>query len=144
MHKVRQLLEKKGCHIVTVDPDDTALQAVTLMNEKSIGAVVVCHDDKVLGVFTERDVMRRIVARQLDASKVLVREVMTTPVACGSCHSTLEELRVLVREKRIRHIPILDENEKPAAMVSIGDLNICASEEQEETIRYLEQYMTKP
>ena len=84
--------------------------------------------------------MRRVVAESRDPAKTLLSAVMTSPVACGSAHSTLEELRAVMRLKRIRHIPIV-EADRVLGMVSIGDLNQARIDTQVETIRYLEQFL---
>lgn len=145
MHSVKQLLDQKGMGVTTVNTNDSVIDAVRIMCGKRIGCVVVVQDDnKVSGVFSERDLMQRVVVKELDLTKTKVGEVMTHPVACASESSTLEELRGLIRNKRIRHVPIVDEDHKPIAMVSIGDLNIVHKQLQEETIQYLEQYMYRP
>jgi CBS domain-containing protein len=87
--------------------------------------------------------MRRVVASQTAPATTKVSEVMTTPVACATPETTSEELRAVMREKRIRHIPVVDGG-KVMGMVSIGDLNRTDSDVQEQTILYLEQYMSVP
>ena len=105
--------------------------------------LLVVQSRKLVGIFTERDVMRRVVAEHRDPEKTLLAKVMTTPVACATPDTTLDELRKVMFEKRIRHVPVLDDdNQTLVGMVSIGDLNRARIDVQIETIRYLEQYMS--
>ena len=114
-----------------------------LMNDRRIGSVLVIDDDRLVGIFTERDVMRRVVAEQRDPASTTLAEVMTSPVACGAPHTTLNELRTVMRRRKIRHIPIV-RGRRALGMISIGDLNQAEHDVQEQTISYLEQYMSVP
>lgn len=135
------LLAIKGGAIASLGPGATVLDAARLMNDRHIGSVVIVDDDRIVGIFTERDVMRRIVAEQRDPASTPIAEVMTSPVACGALHTTLNELRSVMRKRKIRHIPIVDGHEV-RGMISIGDLNQAEHDVQEQTIQYLEQYMS--
>ncbi len=135
------LLAVKGGAIASLGPKDTVLDAARLMNDRHIGSVVIIDDDRLVGIFTERDVMRRIVAEQRDPASTPIAEVMTSPVACGAPHTALNELRNVMRRRKIRHIPIVD-GQKVLGMISIGDLNQAEHDVQEQTIQYLEQYMS--
>jgi len=141
------LLERKerdGRAVATVTPDDTVLDAAKLMNEERIGAVPVLNADRrVVGMFTERDVLTRVVAAEKAPRDVLVREVMSSPViACGP-DTTLDELRHVMLTQRIRHVPVVEDGEL-LGIVSIGDLNVAQVAVMTETISYLEQYMYRP
>lgn len=143
MSTVQQLVSRKGGGLASLPPDTTVLQAAQLMNERHIGSVVVLEGDQLVGIFTERDVMRRVVAAQLDPAKTILKDVMTTQVACATSQTTLDELRIVMRDKRIRHIPIINEHSHLVlGMISIGDLNKASQEVQDQTIRYLQQYMS--
>ena len=142
MATAKHLLESKGMDIVRLGPDATALDAVQLMNERRVGSVLVFEGDQLAGIFTERDLMTRIVAAQLDPAGTRLSEVMTTPVACAAAHTTLDELRKVVREKRIRHVPVV-EGGNVVGLVSIGDLNRAEHDVQEQTIQYLSQFMSR-
>ena len=135
------LLAVKSGAIASLRSKDTVLDAARLMNERHIGSVVIIDDDRLVGIFTERDVMRRIVAEKRDPASTPIAEVMTSPVACGSPHTALNELRNVMRQRKIRHIPIVD-GQKVLGMISIGDLNQAEHDVQEQTIQYLEQYMS--
>ncbi|MDZ4831635.1 MAG: CBS domain-containing protein [Phycisphaerae bacterium] len=135
------LVTIKGGEVATLPPTATALEAAELMNDRHIGSVLVIEDGRIAGIFTERDLMRRIVAAQRSAEHTQLSEVMTIPVACATQHTMLDELRVVMREQRIRHVPVVDGG-RLLGIISIGDLNRAEREVQEETIHYLEQYIT--
>jgi CBS domain-containing protein len=145
MRTVKQLLDKKGHDIRTIDAGSTVLDAAKLMTELHIGSLVVTRkpENNVVGIFTERDIMRRVVAEARDSSKILVREVMTAPIVCCAPSTTLDEVRALMREKKIRHVPVI-ENAALKGMISLIDLNIVLEETQQATIQYLEQFIYKP
>ena len=141
MATAEQLVAVKGNTIASLPPTATVLEAARLMNDRHIGSVLVIDKNRLVGIFTERDVLRRIVAEERPASTTAIKDVMTRQVACGAPHTTLDEIRKVMREKRIRHLPVLD-GRAVVGMISIGDLNKAEHDGQEETIRYLEQYMS--
>ena len=141
MANAQQIISEKDGNVVTVEPGTSVLAAARLMNRHHIGSLVVVQDSKLSGIFTERDVMRRVVAKQRDAEKTQVQDVMTFPVACAAPHTPYAELCTVMREKKIRHLPVV-ENDKVIGMVSIGDLNRADHDEQQQTIRYLQQFMS--
>lgn len=127
--------------IAQLSPHNTALDAAMLMNERRIGSVLVVDDEhRLLGIFTERDVLQRIVAEQRDPSATPLEDVMTAPVACAQPNTTSDEMRLVMRQKRVRHIPVLD-GEQIVGMISLGDLNQAEISTQIQTIRYLQQYI---
>ena len=95
----------------------------------------------MVGIFTERDVLRRVVGRQLDPAAVRVAESMTTRVVCCTPATSIEEARELMKTRRVRHLPILDAEGEVVGVVSIGDLNAHLSTHQEVTIHYLHEYL---
>ena len=141
MATAQQLLVIKGDAVASLPPTATVLEAAQLMNRRRIGSVLVINEGRLAGIFTERDVLTRIVAEQRDPSATPLGEVMTSPVACAAPHTTLDEIRKVMRDCRIRHIPVA-EGERVAGMISIGDLNKAQYDVQAETIRYLEQYIS--
>ncbi len=144
MHNVGQLLDRKGSKVITTSPDTTVKQAAKVMSDHHIGAVMVVKaDGEVAGIFTERDVMGRVVAECRNPADTPVREVMTTSVAVCSRQTTLDEVRTMMRSRRIRHMPVVEDG-RLKGMISIGDLNIVQDEIHIQTIQYLEQYMYKP
>jgi len=146
MPTAKTLLEKTGKYksddIAVLPPNSTVLEAAKLMNERRIGSVLVLAENGLVGIFTERDVLVRVVSGQCDPSTTLLADVMTSPVACAAPHTTLDELRKVMRDKRIRHIPI-DEDGKPVGLLSIGDLNQAEQDVQEETIHYLKEFLSR-
>ena len=119
----------------------TVLDAARLMNDRHIGSVLVMDGGRLAGIFTERDVLVRIVAEGLDPAGTRLSEVMTIDVACAHPETLVDEMRAVMRDARIRHLPVID-GERLVGMVSIGDLNRAEREVQIETIRYLTQFMT--
>jgi CBS domain-containing protein len=140
MSTVRSILEKKGPLVVSVARDATVLDAARQMNDHRIGAVVVTSAGKVVGIFTERDVLIRVVAQQRDPAATQVADVMTCPVACCTPETTRSECRHVMRHRRIRHLPVV-EADRLVGIVSIGDILEVNEAEHEETIRYLHEYL---
>ncbi len=135
------LREKKGEPLFDIDQEATVLEAVQMMNERSIGALIVRHEGKMVGIFTERDVLRRVVGKQLDPAVVRVADAMTTRVICCTPTTSMEEARELMKTRRVRHLPILDDAGEPVGIVSIGDLNAHLTTDQEATIHHLHEYL---
>jgi CBS domain-containing protein len=141
MATVRDILEKKGPGVHIVDPGATVLEAAQLMNDQRVGALVVADGEEVVGIFTERDVLRRVVAEQLNPGDVEVRSVMTSEVVCAEPQTTLDEARSVFMTRRIRHLPVVDPEGKLKGLISLGDLNAWQLDGQEVTIKYLHQYL---
>ncbi len=141
MPTVEAILERKGRQVHSISHDATVLEAARRMNEHRIGALVVVREGKVVGIFTERDVLNRVVAAQRDPATTRVDEVMSSPVACCSPQTTRAECRHVMRERRIRHLPVVDDDGKLVGIISIGDINADEGAEQQQTIRYLYEYM---
>ena len=140
MHRVQQILESKGKAVFSITEDATAMDAAKLMNDHHIGALVVTRGEKVVGIFTERDILNRVVAQQRDPTETVVRDVMTTPVACCAPGTSRAECRGVMRGRRIRHLPVVDDD-RLVGIISIGDILQDEGAEQQETIRYLYEYM---
>jgi CBS domain-containing protein len=141
MSLVRELLERKGSHILTIGPASSVLQAALLMNEHRVGSLVVVADRRVVGMFTERDVLQRVVARRRDPEATRVGEVMTAAVVCCTPETTVEEARGVMRDRRIRHLPVADAGGRLLGMISIGDLNAQLQATQEQTVFLLTEYI---
>ncbi|MDP7070709.1 MAG: CBS domain-containing protein [Phycisphaerales bacterium] len=120
---------------------DTVLDAARCMNDHHIGALPVLDGDRLAGIFTERDVLKRVVAEGRDPATTQVSDVMSTPVTIAAPNAPLTLLRTLMRDAHIRHIPVVDDG-RPIAMMSIGDLNRAQADQQDETIHALEAYVT--
>jgi len=141
MATVRDILATKGTHVWSVGLDATVLQAASLMNEHKVGALVVLDGGRIAGMFTERDVLRRVVGERRDPAATRVAEVMTADVVFCKPETTVEEARVAVKDRRIRHLPVLDGGEHLLGMISIGDLNAFEAASQEHTIYMLHEYL---
>jgi CBS domain-containing protein len=141
MSTVREILAKKGTHVWSVGKDATVLDAALLMNEHRIGALVVLEEGRVIGMFTERDVLRRIVAAQRDPARTRVAEVMTDEVVCCTPETSIDEARGAMKNRRIRHLPLVDDDRRLLGMISIGDLNAYQADGQEQTIYLLQEYL---
>jgi CBS domain-containing protein len=115
------LLEEKGRVVHSVAPDTTVVDAVNAMNAHRLGAVLVVEQGEPVGIFTERDVLRRVVTPGLPPASTLVGDVMTREVIVVTPTTTVEEAMAIVTEKRCRHLPVV-EQDRVTGMISIGDL----------------------
>ena len=141
MTVVRDILERKNRKTVTVIPEDTVLRAAQLMNEARIGSVVVGDSNgSVVGIFTERDILRRVVCECRSPANTRVGEVMTHPVTCCKSDTSLAECRSVMTTKRLRHLPVV-ENGELVGMVSIGDILAWEVEMQQSTLEYFNEYL---
>lgn len=142
MTKVQDILSTKGNQVLSIGPAADVLNAAVLMNEHKIGALVVIDDaGLVAGMFTERDVLHRVVAQRRDPATTTVDEVMTKAVLCCQTDTPLDEARAAMKNKRIRHLPVVDAKGALVGLISIGDLNAFHTAGQEQTIHLLQEYM---
>ena len=140
MDIVRDILARKGSEIVSVAPTDTVLKAARLMNDRGIGSVLVLDGGKLAGIFTERDVLRRVVAEQRDPSTALVRDVMTTSLITCQPETPIEECAAVMTGRRIRHLPVLGPDGL-CGIVTSGDVLAYQLADREATIKYLNSYI---
>jgi CBS domain-containing protein len=136
---VRDILRDKP-DVYAVQADDTVYSALQLMAEKNIGAVLVMDGNDLAGIFSERDYARRGILRGHPSRETLVRAIMTTEVVSISPSLTVDECMALMTERRIRHLPVVDDD-RVVGVVSIGDVVRAVVEEQQFTIRSLEHYV---
>jgi CBS domain-containing protein len=141
MARVGDLLQRKGPQVYTIGPEASVLQAALVMNEHRVGALVVLEAGCVIGIFSERDLLQRVVAQRRDPAQTRVTEVMTTEVVCCSPQTSTDEARGAMRDRRIRHLPVADEGGQLLGLISIGDLNAELQAEQEQTLFYLREYI---
>jgi len=140
MSTISDVLAKKGTAVATIPPDATALDAANLMNQRRIGALCVVKGDDLVGVFTERDILTRIVSARLDPATTKVADVMTSPViTCGPKGETADCAAVM-SHRRIRHLPVVDGG-KLVGLVSTGDLMALQAVEKQAFIEDLYQYL---
>lgn len=140
MPAVRDILARKGTLVVTAAPETTVLEAARLMNQRGIGAVVVMEGASLRGIFTERDLMVRVVAEQKDPSATLVGEVMSRRLVTARAETKIDECAALMTQQRIRHLPVLS-GDTLAGVITIGDLLAFRLDEQEMTITQLNSYL---
>jgi len=141
MKTVNEILQKKGAEVWSVGPSETIYNALELMRQKNVGAVLVVESDILLGIFSERDYARKVVLEGKASKSTAVREAMTTRVAYVRPHQTVEECMALMTDKRIRHLPVF-EGEALIGVISIGDIVQAKISEQEFIIEQLENYIT--
>ncbi len=142
MHTVSALLESKGGDVFAIDASESVLDAAKEMNRRHIGALVVMQDGRVAGIFTERDILKRIVAAGKDPRTTPVGKVMSEDVLTCTRATTIGEVQSTMRTKRIRHLPVVDDGHL-VGMISIGDVNMAETESLVETVRSLEAYVTQ-
>lgn len=140
MATVRDILARKGTEVVTARPEQTVLEAAQLMNNRGIGAVVVTEQEEIRGIFTERDVLRRIVAEAREPAATRLKDVMTTSLVTTTTEMTVDECAELMTRRRIRHLPVV-RNGHLAGVVTIGDLLAYQLSEQASTIAHLNSYV---
>jgi CBS domain-containing protein len=141
MNYVNQLLDAKGHGVWSVTPETTVYDALVLMAEKNCGALVVLEEGKVVGIFSERDYARKVILKGKASKDTLVSEIMSTQVFFVRPQSSIEECMALMTDKRIRHLPVLEDG-KVMGVISIGDVVKAIISEQEFTIKQLEVYIT--
>lgn len=142
MATVHDVLDSKPSNrVLTISPAASVLDAVEKMNELKVGALIVMEDGQVLGIFTERDVLHRVVGQMKRPSTTSINEVMTRDVVCVSPETDIDEVSSLMRERRIRHVPVCDPHRGLVGMISIGDVNAFHAGHREATIHYLNEYI---
>ena len=139
---IARVLESKGGEVETVSPDTTVLVAVQRMNDRKIGALLVTESDQPVGIFTERDVLVRVVAAGLDPDTTTVAEVMTRDPVFVRSEVTVKEAMRLSTRRRCRHLPVIDDSGL-RGLISIGDLTSWVVRYQQRTIDDLHDYMSR-
>jgi IMP dehydrogenase len=140
MATLHDLLALKGHDVVSVRPADTVLLAANLMNERNIGGVLVVDGGTLAGIFTERDVLRRVVAPGLDPATTRVATVMSTPVLTCPPDLSIDDCAALMTTRRVRHLPVQDAAGL-IGVVTIGDLLAHKVSEQQTTLEQMNQYL---
>jgi len=141
MATVRQLLESKGRDVWSIDPGGTVFEAIKLMAEKRIGALLVMRGEKLVGIVSERDYARKVILQGKSSDGTPVEEIMTASVLCAHSGQTVEECMALMTDKRIRHLPVVHDDQVEG-MISIGDLVKSIIAEQKFVIEQLEHYIS--
>lgn len=141
MKTVRDMLREKGPTVWSIAPEKTVFEALQLMAEKEVGALLVIEADKPVGIFSERDYARQIILKGKASKDTPVREIMNTRVLYVQPEQTVEQCMALMTDKRLRHLPVLKDG-KLAGVVSIGDVVKALISEKEFLIEQLEHYIT--
>ena len=141
MRTIKQLLDDKGRDIWSVTPETSVFDAIKLMAEKEVGALMVTEGGRPVGIISERDYARKIIIRGLSSRDTPVKDIMTARVVYARPDQTVRECMGMMSEKRIRHLPVM-EGEQLLGVISIGDLVKAIIAEQEYTIQQLEQYIS--
>ncbi len=134
------LLERKGSTVFSVPPTITAAEAVQEMNRHKVGSVLIMEGDRLLGIFTERDVLSRVVAADLDPKKHTVAEVMTGDVLTISPQAKVEEVMTLFGQRSCRHLPVVDAG-RVVGLISIGDISRWVADVSRHEAEQLKQYI---
>ncbi|UCE60118.1 MAG: CBS domain-containing protein [Phycisphaerales bacterium] len=140
MSTIRDVLTKKGTHVATISPDASALEAANAMNKHHCGALCVVKDEALVGVFTERDLLNKVVSARLDPASTKVADVMTTSVITCGPNGRNDDCVAVMSHRRVRHLPVL-ENGKLVGIVSTGDLMALQVEEKQAFIEDLYEYL---
>jgi CBS domain-containing protein len=137
---VGSILRHKGQEVWSVGPDDSVFQAISLMADKGVGALLVIADAALIGIISERDYARKVVLKGKSSKATRVRDIMTSPVFSVGVDHTVDDCMRIVTAKRIRHLPVM-QGDKVLGVVSIGDLVQKIISTQGETIQYLQEYI---
>ncbi len=140
MRTVRDILQEKGSDVYTIAPESSVFQALQLMAEKNVGALMVMSGDTAAGLISERDYARKIVLKGRLSRDVTVREIMSPEIVAVGPEEDVEHCMELMTHKRVRHLPVFDDR-RLIGLISIGDIVKAIIEHKEETIRDLEQYI---
>jgi CBS domain-containing protein len=140
MITVKEILSEKGSKVWTISPDAKVFDALKLMAEKDVGALIVLEKDDVVGIMSERDYARKIALLGRHSQDTTVRDIMTSPVYGVRLETTAEECMALMTDKHIRHLPVCT-GEKLAGVISIGDVVKAIIGHQKVTIENLENYI---
>jgi CBS domain-containing protein len=140
MHSIRDILREKGATVRSIDPDVTVFDALKLMAEHGIGALLVLQNGKAVGLFSERDYARKLALRGLRSRETPVSAVMSSPVLTISPDASVQEGLQVMTDKFVRHLPVVD-GSGVLGMVSIGDLVKAVIQDQQALIEQLESYL---
>lgn len=140
MATARHLLDRKGRAVFSIGPDEPVLEAIRVMAERHVGALLVMKGEELIGIVSERDYARKVILKGRSSADTPVSQIMSAPVVTVSLSNSVQECMQLMTTRRLRHLPVV-EGKKVVGMVSIGDLVKAVMEEQQQTIEQLESYI---
>ncbi len=141
MASLQRILAEKGDEVLSIHPGASVLEAARQMNAHRVGSLMVVDRDRLLGIITERDVLVRVVAQRRDPANTPVLSVMTRDLVVADLSTTVDEARATMRNRRIRHLPVVDDAGGLLGLVSIGDLNAHQLNGHEQTIASMQEYI---
>ena len=141
MKKIKEVLDSKGHEVLSVAPDASIYEAVTLMAEREVGALLVMKGDKLVGLLSERDCAWKVMLEDRSPRETKVKQIMAKNILCVKPEQTVEEGMALMTDKRIRHLPVV-KGDRLEGIISIGDLVKAIIAEQQFVIEQLEHYVT--
>jgi len=141
MKTVKQILKDKGSSVLAIQPDATVFDALKLMAEKNVGALLVLEGGRLTGILSERDYARKVILKGKSSLNTPVRDIMTERVMFVRPEQTVEDCMALMTDKHIRHLPVLV-GQQVVGVVSIGDLVKASLDEKDFVIKQLENYIT--
>ena len=141
MKSVKEILRSKGHTIISITPDTTVYEALKIMADKNIGALIVKDGETVAGIMSERDYARKVILHGKSSKELQVREIMTSKVYYVRPEQSVQECMAQMTDRRVRHLPVLD-GDRLVGIISIGDVVKAIIAEQESTIKLLENYIT--
>jgi CBS domain-containing protein len=141
MNRVKEILDEKGHDVLKIDAEETVFEAIRRMVEVGVGSLLVSDGGEVVGIFTERDYLRRMTLEGRDDKETPVRDVMSSPLVVVTPEITIDECMAMMTDRRIRHLPVVSD-EEVVGVVSIGDVVKFKSKQQSFEIKYLTDYIT--
>ena len=141
MITVKDILQTKGHDVLTITPETTVYEALKIMAERNVGALVVLDGDTVSGIMSERDYARKVILHGKSSRELQVREIMTSRVYYVHPEQNVQDCMVQMTDKHVRHLPVLEDNHL-VGIISIGDVVKTIMADQEDTIKLLENYIT--
>ena len=141
MTTVKHLLDRKGTQIFSVEPDDPVLEAIGIMAEHHVGALLVMRGAELVGIVSERDYARKVILKDRSSAETPVWQIMSSPVTTVTPAHTVNQCMQIVTDQRVRHLPVVEAG-TVMGVVSIGDLVKAVIEEQQQQIEQLERYIT--
>jgi CBS domain-containing protein len=138
---VSRILERKDCSVWSIAPEAMVYDAIKLMAQKNVGALLVLENDRLVGIISERDYTRKVILQGKSSKETAVREIMTQELVTAEPNDNIGECMLIMTQRRVRHLPVLD-GSRLIGVVSIGDLLKWLISEQDAAIDHLERYIT--